>query len=126
MGTLNIATASVKFTSGRVNIGNAVVFGLQKDLKLTGNKYNVALTIFFVPYVLFEIPSNVILKRLRPRVWRMYASWYPLYSKAERQVDPVSACMFLFGLVMMLQGFGLFLLQIRSLHTADAKPSAKL
>ena len=31
--------------------------------------YNTALTVFFVPYALFEIPSNVVLKILRPSVW---------------------------------------------------------
>lgn len=33
----------------RVNIANANVFGLSEDLGLTGNEYNVALVIFFVP-----------------------------------------------------------------------------
>ena len=55
----------------RTNIANAAVFGLQKDLGLKSNEYNTALTIFFVPYVLFEIPSNIILKRLKPHVWCM-------------------------------------------------------
>lgn len=36
----------------RVNISNANVFGLSKELELEGNQYNVALVIFFVPYVL--------------------------------------------------------------------------
>lgn len=39
----------------RVNIGNARIFGLEKDLGLTGTQYNTALTIFFVPYVIFEV-----------------------------------------------------------------------
>lgn len=52
-----------------MNIGNAAIYGLQKDLKLKGNEFNAALTVFFVPYVIFEIPSNIILKRLRPHVW---------------------------------------------------------
>jgi hypothetical protein len=57
----------------RVNISNAAVLGLQEDLKIVdGMKYNTALTIFFVPYVIFEIPSNILLKKLKPHVWRMY------------------------------------------------------
>ena len=52
-----------------VNIGNAVIYGLEKDLKLSGTNYNTALTVFFVPYVLFEIPSNILLRRLGPRIW---------------------------------------------------------
>lgn len=47
----------------RVNIANANVFGMSTELGLNGNKYNTALVIFFVPYILFEIPSNVLLKK---------------------------------------------------------------
>jgi hypothetical protein len=53
----------------RTNIANAAIYGLVKDLGLKGIQYNTALTIFFVPYVVFEIPSNIILKRLKPHVW---------------------------------------------------------
>lgn len=61
-----------------------------KDLNLVGNQYNVASTLFFVPYIIFgksefiilrmtlvpngygsgsEIPSNVMLKKTRPSFW---------------------------------------------------------
>lgn len=56
-------------TPSRVNIGNAVIYGLPKDLKLVGNHYNAALTVFFVPYIIFEIPSNIILRRMKPHFW---------------------------------------------------------
>lgn len=52
----------------RTNIANASIFGLQDELRLRGSQYNTALTIFFVPYILFEIPSNVLLKKLKPHV----------------------------------------------------------
>ena len=29
----------------------------------------MALTIFFIPYALFEVPSNIVLKMLTPRIW---------------------------------------------------------
>jgi hypothetical protein len=69
----------------RTNVANAAIFGLQKDLGLSATQYSTALTVFFVPYVLFEVPSNIILKRLKPHVW-------------------LSLCMFLFGLVTVCQG----------------------
>jgi len=69
----------------RVNIANAKSFSLVSDLNLTGVQYNTALTMFFVPYIIFEIPSNIFLKRLRPNAW-------------------LSLCMFLFGLVSVCQG----------------------
>lgn len=36
----------------RVNIGNAKIEGMDKDLGLTGVQYNVALCIFFISYIL--------------------------------------------------------------------------
>ncbi|GJE84711.1 MFS general substrate transporter [Phanerochaete sordida] len=69
----------------RVNISNAALYGLKTDLKLTGDEYNTALVVFFVPYILFEIPSNTLMKRFKPHVW-------------------LSGCMFFFGLTTCLQG----------------------
>ncbi|KAI4134025.1 MAG: hypothetical protein LQ347_001865 [Umbilicaria vellea] len=43
----------------RVNIGNARIQGLEEDLKMKGHDYNVALFVFFIPYILFEIPRVV-------------------------------------------------------------------
>jgi MFS family permease len=68
-----------------VNVSNAAVFGLQADLKLTGLQYNNCLVIFFIPYVVFEIPSNYLLKRFKPSTW-------------------LSFCMFGFGFVGIMQG----------------------
>ncbi|KAF9916486.1 hypothetical protein BX616_003627 [Lobosporangium transversale] len=53
----------------RVNIGNAKVAGLEDDVALTPSEYNWALSIFFIGYVLFEIPSNILLKKMGPRKW---------------------------------------------------------
>ncbi|KAE8148494.1 major facilitator superfamily domain-containing protein [Aspergillus avenaceus] len=50
----------------RVNIGNARLYGLEEDLGLVGNQYQVAVSILFVTYCLFEVPSNLVLKKLRP------------------------------------------------------------
>lgn len=40
-----------------------------EDLNMTGHDYNVALFVFFVPYILFEVPSNIIIKRIAPSTW---------------------------------------------------------
>lgn len=50
-------------------VGNARVAGLEKTLNLTPEQYNLCLTIFFFPYSLFEVPSNIVLKLLRPTIW---------------------------------------------------------
>jgi MFS family permease len=46
----------------RSSIGNAKIDGLIDDLNLTGNKYNISLTVFYILYVLVDIPSNWLLK----------------------------------------------------------------
>jgi hypothetical protein len=69
----------------RVNMNNAAVFGIAKELKMTGVQFNNALVIFFAPYIVAEIPSNLLLKKFKPHVW-------------------LATCMFLFGLVTICQG----------------------
>ena len=53
----------------RINIGNARLQGLEKDLRMKGQDYNVALFIFFVPYILFEVPSNLLIRKIAPSTW---------------------------------------------------------
>ncbi|CAE6484541.1 unnamed protein product [Rhizoctonia solani] len=53
----------------RTSIGNAKLYSLEKDLGLTDKQYLIALTIFFFSYSIFEVPSNIFLKRLRPSIW---------------------------------------------------------
>ncbi|KAK9858300.1 hypothetical protein MYU51_019297 [Penicillium brevicompactum] len=43
----------------RINIGNARLQGLEKDLGMEGHDYNIALFIFFIPYILFEVPRII-------------------------------------------------------------------
>ncbi|KAL9527012.1 MFS transporter [Sphaerulina musiva] len=69
----------------RVNISNANVLGLSEELGLERIEYNSALVIFFVPYILLEIPSNILLKKFKPHIW-------------------LSLNMFLFGFVTIMQG----------------------
>jgi MFS family permease len=50
----------------RANIGNARLAGFERDLGLKGNDYNVVLSIFFISYILFEIPTNIACKWIGP------------------------------------------------------------
>ena len=72
----------------RVNIGNARVAGLQRDLRLTDLQYQtgkflflvrrllcssdenelLAVTVTYVLYIAAELPSNLLLKKLGPKV----------------------------------------------------------
>ncbi|KAK5034538.1 hypothetical protein LTS07_003459 [Exophiala sideris] len=47
----------------RSNIGNAAVFGLGKTLDLKGKEFNNLVTLFYVTYILFDIPWVVSIKR---------------------------------------------------------------
>ncbi|KZS94670.1 MFS general substrate transporter [Sistotremastrum niveocremeum HHB9708] len=69
----------------RTSIGNAKLYGLEADLHITDTQYLLALTIFFFSYAIFEVPSNIFLKRLRPSIW-------------------LSFLMFMWGIMMTLQG----------------------
>ncbi|CAF4198632.1 unnamed protein product, partial [Adineta steineri] len=53
----------------RVNIGQAKLNGITTSLHLTSVQYNTCLSVVYVTYVAFEVPSNLILKKLRPSVW---------------------------------------------------------
>lgn len=84
------------------SIGNARLSGLQADLNMTDGDYSLALSeykfsevrkyqlnlticakgLFFVSYNLCEVPANLMLKKLRPRIW-------------------LSLIVFLFGVVMV-------------------------
>ncbi|PWW75927.1 MFS general substrate transporter [Tuber magnatum] len=47
---------------------NARIQGMQQDLNLVGFRFNWALTAFYIPFLLIEIPSNVLLKRIVPAI----------------------------------------------------------
>ncbi|KAE8138877.1 major facilitator superfamily domain-containing protein [Aspergillus pseudotamarii] len=53
----------------RGNVGNAKIEGLLEDLNMTGPQYNWCLTVFFFTYAAFELPSNLLLKKMRPSRW---------------------------------------------------------
>ena len=53
----------------RTNIGNAKVAGMDVDLNLTDNQYSLAIIVFQVAYVVFGVPSNMILPRVRPSIY---------------------------------------------------------
>lgn len=53
----------------RSNVGNARIEGLVADLHITGNQYLTGLTLYFIGYVIFEVPCNIILKIWSPRLW---------------------------------------------------------
>ncbi|KAL3496364.1 MFS general substrate transporter [Aspergillus germanicus] len=54
----------------RTNLGLALVAGMQEDLGLAvGDKYTIIVMLFFIAYILFEIPSNLVLPRAGAANW---------------------------------------------------------
>lgn len=53
----------------RQNIANAKTYHLLDHLNLTYSDYQLALTVFFFTYSIFDVPANILLKKLRPSVW---------------------------------------------------------
>ncbi|AAS54464.2 AGL026Wp [Eremothecium gossypii ATCC 10895] len=54
----------------RTNIASARLGGLEEDLKLTSLQYQTAVSILFVGYTIFQVPSNIVLNRLgKPRLF---------------------------------------------------------
>lgn len=54
----------------KANIGNTKIEGMPTSLGLVGNQFNAVLAIFFIPYILLDLPSNILLKRFsRPSVY---------------------------------------------------------
>ncbi|KAI0534887.1 DNA-repair protein rad2 [Xylaria digitata] len=52
-----------------LNIGNARLYGLEEDLGLTPNQFQITVSILFVTYIIFELPSNLVLKPIGPQRW---------------------------------------------------------
>ncbi|KAG1139166.1 hypothetical protein G6F37_009941 [Rhizopus arrhizus] len=53
----------------RSNIGNAKLGGLEADLNMSKSDYKWSLSIFYFSYVIFDLPSNIIMRRWRPSYW---------------------------------------------------------
>ncbi|OAV92306.1 hypothetical protein PTTG_03927 [Puccinia triticina 1-1 BBBD Race 1] len=44
--------------------GNVRIVGLQTDLRMTDYDYSMALTMTFIPYILVDLPSNLLIRRI--------------------------------------------------------------
>ncbi|RYP11172.1 hypothetical protein DL765_007859 [Monosporascus sp. GIB2] len=60
--------ASIYFLAqmGRSDLGNAKVAGLDEDLNLTPDMYSNVAAIFYVGYLLFQLPGTLLLRKIGP------------------------------------------------------------
>jgi MFS transporter, ACS family, tartrate transporter len=97
----------------RINVGFAALT-MNKDLGLDPAMYGMAAGAFFWGYVLFEVPSNIILEKLGARLWiaRIMVSWGIVSGLTAFSTGPYSfmAIRFLLGLAEagLFPGFVLY------------------
>lgn len=54
----------------RANMGLAYIAGMVEYLELdVGSRYSIALLVFFIGYFIFEIPSNLVIRRVGAKWW---------------------------------------------------------
>lgn len=75
---------------------------MEADLGLQGNQYQVAVSILFVTYILFEVPSNLVLKQFTPKLWLGFiaTAWgvTATLTGLVRNYSSLLACRFLLGI----------------------------
>jgi ACS family tartrate transporter-like MFS transporter len=84
----------------RVNVGFAALV-MNADLGFTASVFGLGAGIFFVGYILFEVPSNLVLARVGARRWiaRIMISWGLIAAAMSLVAGPMSfyAMRFLLG-----------------------------
>ncbi|PQE30279.1 Pantothenate transporter liz1 protein [Rutstroemia sp. NJR-2017a WRK4] len=53
----------------RSNLANAYVSGMKEELGFVGNQYNLINTVFTVGYIIGQVPSNLALYYIKPRIF---------------------------------------------------------
>jgi ACS family tartrate transporter-like MFS transporter len=86
----------------RINVSFAALT-MNKDIGLTAAAYGFSSTAFYVGYVLFEVPSNLVMDKVGARLWlaRIMVSWGLVSAATAAVVGPTS-----FLLVRFLLGAG--------------------
>ncbi|KAG7085620.1 hypothetical protein E1B28_003169 [Marasmius oreades] len=83
----------------RSNIGNARIAGLERDTGMVGNQFNSILAVFYASYLLIELPSNWVLKRMGAN------RWLPLIVCAWGLVTTLSGLVHNFGGILSIRIF---------------------
>ncbi len=90
----------------RVNVGFAALT-MNEDIGLSASAFGFGAGVFFIGYVLFEVPSNLILKRVGARLWiaRIMVTWGILSAATAFVTGPVSFAVVRFLLGVAEAGF---------------------
>jgi hypothetical protein len=68
---LLLRTAELTYHSylDRINVSNARLAGMQKDLHMTDVEWSAGISMFYVGYIISQIPANIIMAKQKPRIW---------------------------------------------------------
>ncbi|KAL1861519.1 hypothetical protein Daus18300_008781 [Diaporthe australafricana] len=84
------------------NLANAYVSGMQEDLAMYGNEYTYAQTVYTCAYAIMQVPSTLIVQKIRPSVWLVFmeVGWgvWTFAQAGMHNVSELYAFRFLVGL----------------------------
>ncbi|KAF6813659.1 major facilitator superfamily transporter [Colletotrichum plurivorum] len=52
----------------RINVSNARLAGMQEDLHMSDTEWSAGISLFYVGYILSQVPANVIIAKGKPRI----------------------------------------------------------
>ncbi|KAH6695432.1 major facilitator superfamily transporter [Plectosphaerella plurivora] len=52
----------------RINVSNARLAGMQEDLHMSDTEWSAGISLFYVGYIISQIPANIIIAKGRPRI----------------------------------------------------------
>ena len=50
-------------------LANARIQGIEKSIHLHGTQFNTAISVLFAGYIALQVPSNMIITRVRPSIY---------------------------------------------------------
>ncbi|KAF2753133.1 MFS transporter [Pseudovirgaria hyperparasitica] len=83
-------------------IAQARLNGLEDDLGMSGSQFNTTVSILFVGYVLTQVPSNMLITRIRPSIYM--SAWMLIWAVVSgctslvQSYGSLVACRFLLGI----------------------------
>lgn len=76
---------------------NARIQGIEEDLGLEHEQFNTAISVLFAGYIALQIPSNMLLTRVRPSIYLVSVKMFCCVLGLSNVLQP--ACMALWGVV---------------------------
>lgn len=108
----------------RSNISVAAL-QMNADLALTAEMYGIAAGVFYIAYIIFEVPSNIILTRVGAKLWiaRIMVTWGIIAAGMSLVQTPTQLYVMRFLLGVAEAGFtqGLFIIFPAGIHAVTGR-----